>query len=133
MNSEFSFEDIASQEVEKYTYLYLGDDKFEGRDVYINQAIPVDPKSGYSKLIIWGDKERLIPLKIEFYNRGNLHKKTLLLKDYKQHLEQYWRAEKWEMENHQTGKSTVLQMTNWAFRNGFTDSDFNKNSLSRAK
>ena len=32
MGSEFSYEDIASQEVEKYTYIYLRDEKLNGLD-----------------------------------------------------------------------------------------------------
>lgn len=133
MNSEFAFEDIASQEVEKYTYTYLRDDEYEGTPVFINQSDPVDPKSGYSKIEAWIDQQRYIPLKVDFYDRGGRHKKTLTLDNYKQYLNKFWRAETWSMQNHQTGKSTVLSMKEWVFGNGFTDDDFNKNSLSRAK
>ena len=38
-----------------------------------------------------------------------------------------------EMVNHQTGKSTDLIWKNYAFRNGFTDRDFDRNSLQRAR
>ncbi len=133
MNSEFAFEDIASQEVEKYTYRFLREDEFEGRKVFVNESDPVDPKSGYSKIDVFVDQERYIPLKVEFYDRGGRHKKTLTLTGYQSYLDKYWRANTWTMENHQTGKSTVLKMNNWTFRNGFSESDFNKNSLSRAK
>ncbi|SMF55912.1 hypothetical protein SAMN02745866_03567 [Alteromonadaceae bacterium Bs31] len=133
MNSEFAFEDISSQEVEKYTYRYLRDETFEGTPVFVNESDPVDPKSGYSKLEVSIDKARYIPLKIDFYDRGERLKKTLILSDYTQYLEKYWRAHTWSMKNHQTGKSTVLTMDNWNFANGFTDKDFNKNSLSRIK
>jgi len=133
MNSEFAFEDIASQEVEKYNYTFLRDDVFDGIPVFVNESVPVDPKSGYSKIEVWIDQNRYIPLKIDFYDRGSRHKKTLQLSDYKQYLNRYWRAGTWSMQNHQTGKSTILKMQNWKFKNGFTEDDFNKNSLSRAK
>lgn len=133
MNSEFAFEDIASQEVDKYTYTYLRDDVLDGIDVFVNQSDPVDPKSGYSKLEVWIDQARYIPLKIDFYDRGGRLKKTLHMKEYNQYLDKYWRAHRWEMTNHQTGKSTVLLMSDWQFNNGYTDNDFNKNSLSRVK
>lgn len=133
MNSEFAFEDIASQEVEKYTYKYLREDEFEGIPVFVNESDPVDEKSGYSKIEVWIDQQRYIPLKIDFYDRGDRHKKTLVLSNYKQYLNRYWRAQTWSMQNHQTGKSTELKMEDWVFGNGFTDEDFNKNSLSRAK
>jgi len=133
MNSEFAYEDIASQEIEKYTYTFLREDEYEGRKVLVNEADPVDPKSGYSKLEIYVDAERYIALKIDFYNRGGAHKKTLKMSDYTQYLDKYWRAHTWEMTNHQTGKSTTLKQSNFTFGNGFTEKDFDKNSLSRAK
>lgn len=133
MNSEFAFEDIASQEVEKYTYKYLREDKFNDTPVFVNQSDPVDPKSGYSRIDVWIDQQRYIPLKVEFYDRGERLKKTLVLSDYQQYLDRYWRAGTWTMENHQTGKTTVMKMQNWRFRNGFSEEDFSKNSLSRAK
>ena len=55
------------------------------------------------------------------------------LKDYQQHLGRYWRSNFWLMKNHLTGKSTELHSTDWKFKNGFTDRDFNKNTLSRVK
>lgn len=133
MSSEFAFEDIASQEVEKYEYEFLREDTFEGNAVLINSLNPKDEDSGYSRLEVWVDAVRYIPLKIDFYNRGGQLKKTLELSGYKQYLDKYWRAETWTMSNHLTGKSTILKMQNWQFRNGFDDNDFNKNSLSRAK
>ncbi len=133
MNSEFSFEDIASQEVEKYTYKYLKDEVLDGVKCFVSESDPVDPKSGYSKIVSWVDQERYIPLKLEFYDRGGSHKKTLVFKEYNQYLNKYWRAHNWNMENHQTGKSTQLIMDNWAFKTGLRDRDFHKNSLANLK
>lgn len=133
MNSEFAYEDIASQEVEKYTYRYLRDDKYKGRKVFVVESDPVDPKSGYSKLEVHIDQQRYIVLKIDFYNRGGALKKTLDYDGYVQYQGKFWRAKTWLMTNHVTGKSTVLETSNWQFDNGFSDKDFNKNSLSRVK
>ncbi len=133
MNSEFSYEDISSQEVEKYTYKYLREDEVRGIKVYVNEADPVDPKSGYSKLESFIDAERFIMLKIDFYDRGGRLKKTLIMDDYHQHKGKYWRANLWSMTNHQTGKITTLKQSEWNFDTTFTDKDFDKNSLSRIK
>lgn len=133
MGSEFAYEDISSQEVEKYTYNYLRDDSFDERDHFVVEQDPVDPKSGYSRQEVWLDKAEYRPWKINFYDRKGDLMKTLRLSDYNQYLGKFWRAGKWHMINQQTGKSTELLFTDWQFRNGLDDSDFTKNSLKRVK
>lgn len=133
MGSEFAYEDIASQEVEKYTYKYLRDDTLDGLEVFVFERYPVDEKSGYTRQIIWMDKEHYKERKIEFYDRKDSLLKTLVFADYNQYLDQYWRAHDMYMENHQTGKNTRLLQSNYNFRSGLTDRDFDKNSLKRAR
>jgi outer membrane lipoprotein-sorting protein len=133
MGSEFAYEDIASQEVEKYTYKFLRDDTLDGMEVFVFERYPVDKKSGYTRQIVWLDKEHYKERKIEFYDRKDSLLKTLLLTDYHQYLDQYWRAHDMHMENHQTGKSTRLLQSNFQYRTGLTDRDFDKNSLKRAR
>jgi len=133
MGSEFAYEDISSQEVEKYTYKFLRDDTFNGMDVFVFERYPVDKKSGYTRQIVWMDKEHYKERKIEFYDRKNAPLKTLLFTDYNQYLDQYWRAHDMHMENHQTGKSTSLLQSNYQYRTGLKDRDFDKNSLKRIR
>jgi outer membrane lipoprotein-sorting protein len=133
MGSEFAYEDISSQEVEKYTYKFLRDDTFNGMDVFVFERYPVDKKSGYTRQIVWLDKEYYKERKIEFYDRKNSLLKTLLFNDYNQYLDQYWRAHNMHMENHQTGKSTRLLQSNYQYRSGLKDRDFDKNSLKRIR
>lgn len=133
MGSEFAYEDLASQEVEKYTYKYIRDDEYEGRPVFVIERYPVSQYSGYTRQLVWVDKERYIPLKIEFYDRKNSLLKTLVFRSYKQYLDRYWRAGEMFMENHQTGKSTLLTWKDYRFRTGLTDADFTRNSLKRAR
>ena len=83
--------------------------------------------------VAWVNKERYVAEKIEFFDRKNALLKTLINKDYQQYLGQYWRANEMYMENHQTGKSTVLKWENYKFKTGLRDSDFNRNSLKRAR
>ncbi len=52
MGSEFAYENISSQEVEKYTYNYLRDEKVNGFDCFLVEYDPVDRKSGYSRQLV---------------------------------------------------------------------------------
>lgn len=133
MGSEFAYEDISSDEVEKYTYKYLRDETYEGLDCFVIERDPVDPNSGYTRQVVWFDKAEYRPQKIDYYDRKNDHLKTLTFHEYRQYLDKFWRGMRFEMINHQTGKSTTLSWLSYEFRNGLTDRDFDKNSLKRAK
>jgi len=133
MGSEFAYEDLSSQEIEKYGYKYIEDDTLDGRLCFVIERDPVDPNSGYTRQRVWIDQARYIPLKIDFYDRKNALLKTLEFRHYKQYLDHYWRADEMFMQNHQTGKSTLLSWKAYHFRVGLKPSDFGKNSLKRAR
>lgn len=71
--------------------------------------------------------------KIDYFDRKDAPLKTLLLSDYQRFLDHYWRPRQLQMSNLQTGKSTLLSISDIRFKTGLTDADFNKNSLARAK
>jgi len=134
MGSEFAYEDIASQEVEKYTYKWLRDEVYDGKDCFVVESYPADQKnSGYTRLVSWIDKAEYRTWKVEFYDRKQSLLKTLIFKDYKQYLDKYWRAHVMDMVNHQNGKSTRIEFSDYRFQTGLTDADFTQNSLKRAR
>jgi len=133
MGSEFAYEDLASQEIEKYTYKFIRDEKIDGVDHFIIERYPAYEHSGYTKQLAWVDKEKYVATKIEYYDRKNDLLKTLTNKDYQQYLDQYWRPDEMLMVNHQTGKSTVLTWKDYKFKTGLNDKNFSRNSLKRAR
>jgi outer membrane lipoprotein-sorting protein len=133
MGSEFAYEDLSSQEVEKYTYKYMREEKCRDLDCFVIERDPVDKYSGYTRQLVWIDKQEYRPQRVVFYDRKNAKLKTLVYSDYRQFLERYWRAHSMQMDNHQTGKSTTLIWSDYQFQNGFTDRDFDRNALKRIK
>ncbi len=133
MGSEFAYEDIASNEVEKYTYHYIKEVPCNGHRCFEYERFPVDPNSGYTRQIVWMDTGEYRIQKIVFYDRKDSLMKTLVYKDYNKYMKKYWRASEMYMENYQTGKSTRLKWENYRFRTGLKDKDFNKNALKRAR
>ncbi|MDX1253125.1 MAG: outer membrane lipoprotein-sorting protein [Gammaproteobacteria bacterium] len=133
MGSEFAYEDIGSQEVEKYTYKYLRDEVIEGQPCFVVERYPVNKNSGYKRQVTWIDKAEYRPWKIDFYDRKDSLLKTLTIKGYKQYLKKHWRPDEMFMVNHQTGKSTLLKWSNYKFHAGLTDADFTQESLKRAR
>ena len=133
VGSEFAYEDLSSQEVEKYTYKYLRDEELDGMQTFVVERYPVDPKSGYTRQVVWIDKDEYRTRKVEFYDRKDALLKTLTFADYQQYLEQYWRASEMVMVNHQTGKRTDLLWKDYVFGNGFSERDFDQRSLRAAR
>lgn len=133
MGSEFAYEDLASQEVEKYRYKYLGEETLEGQACFVVERTPVDAKSGYSRQVTWYDQSEYRLQRVDYYDRKADLLKTLNLTGYRQYLQQYWRPDEMLMTNHQTGKSTVLQFSNYQFRVGLQDKDFSQSALARAR
>jgi len=133
MGSEFAYEDLSSQEIEKYTYKYLREEACGELQCFVIERVPVDRYSGYTRQLVWLDQQEYRTQKVVFYDRKNAILKTLVYSNYRQYLDKYWRADEMFMENHQTGKSTRLIWDNYRFQTGLTERDFDRNSLKRAK
>jgi outer membrane lipoprotein-sorting protein len=133
MGSEFAYEDIGSQELDKYTYKYIRDEKYNDIDCFVIERYPAYKHSGYTRQIAWINKSEYRPEKIVYYDRKNSLLKTLAYSGYEKFLGQYWRPGVMQMDNHQTEKNTTLTWSGYKFKTGLKDKDFSRNSLKRAK
>jgi outer membrane lipoprotein-sorting protein len=133
MGSEFAFEDLSSQELEKYTYNFLSKESMNGEDCYKLERFPVIKSSGYKRNIIWYNQANYRVEKIEFYDRKDALLKTLTYSDFKLYLSNYWRPNTMKMVNHQNGKETLLEFSEITFGVEISDADFSQNALKRAK
>ncbi len=128
MGSEFAYEDIGSQEIEKYMYRYLRDESVGARQTQVIERIPVDKRSGYSKQVVWMDTTYNQAVKIDFYDRKSELLKTFTFSGFNQHGG-YWRADKIEASNHQTRKKSVLEWSGRVLGQSVEADDFSKDSL----
>ena len=133
MGSEFSYEDLGAQELEKFTYRHLRDEPCGDLACTVTEQTPTDKKSGYRRQVVWRDKEELRLWKVEYYDRKDSHLKTLTLEKYEQYLDRYWRAAEMTMVNHLTGKSTVMRWSDYSFGTDLNERDFSKTGLKRVR
>lgn len=136
MGSEFAYEDMSAQEVEKFTYKYLRDEPCgENGDLMcaVSERFPVDRRSGYLRQVTWQDRDALRLLKVEYYDRKDAHLKTLTMRNYALYMDKYWRAGEMNMVNHLTGKSTVLTWADYRFGTDLDANDFSQTGLRRAR
>ena len=133
MGSEFAYEDLSSQEIDKYRYKWLRDETLDGKKTMVVEYYPAYENSGYTRQVVWIDSEIMQIVGIEFYDRKNALLKTLTMGDYRRYADRFWRAGVMRMENNQTGKSTEIRWSDYEFGTGLGDRDFNKNALKRAR
>lgn len=132
MGSEFAFEDMAAQELGKYTYVYVRQEACGALNCYVIDRIPAYKYSGYTKSVVWIDDQEFRSQKVDFYDRKGSLLKTLTFSDYRQYLGKFWRAHDLFMVNHLTGKTSRLLWSDFAFQTGLDEGDFTKASLRRA-
>jgi hypothetical protein len=124
---------MLSQEVDKYDYRWLRDEACGPLACFVVERYPLYENSGYTRQVVWIDQDEYRAQRVDFYDRKDSLLKTLTFGGYNQYLDQYWRADDWYMENHQTGKTTRLTFDNWEFRIGLDDNDLDPNRLKRLR
>ena len=133
MGSEFTFEDMSSPEVEEYGHRYLRDEPCGELTCMVTEQVPLDPKSGYSRKVVWQDEGEYRAWQVALYDRKGMHVKTLTFEDYQQYQDRFWRAGKQTMANHQTGARTELLWTDYRFGTDLDDREFTHTALRRIR
>ena len=133
VGSEFAYEDLVSQEVEKYDYNFLREETCSELECFVVERIPLYGNSGYTKQVVWWDQDEYRVQRIDFYDRKDSLLKTLTYYGYQQYLGRYWRPDRMAMENHQNGKSTDLVFSEWTFANGLSEGDLTPSRLRRTR
>ena len=135
VSSEFSYEDLGSEEVADNDHIWLEDAACEHDASLTCAAVESHPKnkrSGYSRRVSFIDLDEYRVHRIDFYNRRGDLEKSLRFEDYRQYEGQFWRAHVMIMDNSQTGKSTRLAWGDYSFRQGLTERDFTPQGLPKA-
>ena len=133
MGSEFSYEDMGAVEVEKYTHRFVREEACGKLQCFVLERVPKNKDSGYSRQLVWLDREELRNIQIQYFDRRNAHLKTMTVEDYKKYLDRFWRAGTISMTNHLTGKSTVLNWKDYKFGTDLDLGDFTQTALRRAR
>jgi hypothetical protein len=123
VGSEFAYEDLVSQEVDKYDYRWLRDEPCEGHPCAVVERYPRYENSGYRRQVVWWDLDEYRIQKIEYHDRKDALLKTLIYDGWAEY-DGFWRPGRMTMENHQNGKSTELRFRGWRFGTGVAAAEF---------
>ena len=137
LGSEFAYEDLTAQELGKYDYVWLRDEPCPAPDgalqCHVVERTPLYENSGYKRQIGWIDAAQFQYRKIEYYNREDRLLKTLTLAKYRRYNDRFWRPHELVMVNHQSGRSTKLDVAEIKFKSGLTETDFTEQSMERLR
>ncbi len=132
MGSEFAFEDIVTPYWQKYGYRFVRDEKCEALTCAVIERTPKDPASGYTRQLVWIDRQDYLIRRIDYYDRKNELLKTYTATGF-QKISGNWRPSSMLMVNQQNRKQTRLDWSDYRFKTGLGKDDFTENALKRAR
>jgi len=131
VGSEFAFEDLTAGELGKYSYEWLEETSLEGMTVDKIKQVPLYKRSGYTHLLVYYDQRINQIRRVEFFNRGGRHFKTLTQSEFQNYGGTIHRPNIQSMENHLTGKGTVLKTDGYQFGVKLDDTQFKPAALTQ--
>lgn len=129
MASEFSYEDIASQNYKNYTY--EGEAQKVNKDGHLYfkiTRVPKEKNSGYSRQVVYIDTRSYLASFGEYYDKQNRLLKEVAFSEYRK-LDNLYRIQKISMYNVQTGKNSQLIWDQDEIKAGLKPYDFSKRAL----
>ena len=134
LGSEFSFEDLSEQQLEKYTYKLLKEEDYQGQKVWVLERKPKKSNSGYTRMVSWISKTYHNPLKVEYYDRKNELLKIAEFKGYKAYTvkgRKIYRSHEIHMNNVQTKKKSSFIWIKRKLGLSYRDKEFKKGRLKK--
>ncbi|QKE61970.1 outer membrane lipoprotein-sorting protein [Aquipseudomonas campi] len=131
LGTDFSFADIERMRVDDYQYQLLREETYKDRPVQVIEATTADglenPRTGYSRRLVYVDRERGLILRDEFY-RGGRQIKTFEVLEVAQ-IEGFWTVKESLMSNLLEGGSTRLVRADADYNLDLADQNFSERAL----
>ncbi len=131
MGSEFSYEDITSNALDKFTYKKLGEETINGKECYVVEKYPKYKNSGYVSIKMFITKDDFLPERMEYIDRKNTLYKVQTFGTWKKYGSQTWRSNKIQMENVQTKKKSLLAFSDRVLNQKYNEAEFTQRALQR--
>ena len=128
MGTDFTYDDMAQSDyVENYTPTI----REETDEYYILELVPKpDSEIDYSKLVMWANKETMLPDKVEFYNRSGQLLKIMTQTNAKR-IDGYLTPHHIEMENIPDKHKTIMDLKDVVHDQNIPDKRFTQRYLKR--
>ncbi len=136
VGSDFTYEDLGTEDLEDFSYTVLREDTFENASCYVIEAIPITPEkikeTGYSKRILYIRKSEYLAVKVDYFDKKGNHTKTFTITDIRKiPNSDKTRAHILTMKNLRTKHTTVLRFNNFKINQGLDTALFSKRNLEK--
>ncbi len=133
MGTDFTFEDLSAENLERHNYKITGEEELEGVACYVIEAVAAsenDKKdSGYAKRVLWVRKDILYTVKIAYYDQRDTLFKELLNGQAKLIEGTAWRSDEFTMKDLRTEHETRMKVEERKVAQGLDDAWFSLNKL----
>jgi hypothetical protein len=141
MGTDFTYEDMEPEDIDNFDYTILRSEKLEhdngSNDCYVIEAVPANKEkkreSGYSKRIMWIDKQNFFTLKVEFYDRRERLQKIQTNHVVENISGTVWRAKKTVMNHLGRKHKTLTGITSRKINTPVKDSVFTERFILSGK
>ena len=141
MGTDFTYEDMEPEDIDNFDYTILRSEKLDNKNgsnyCYVIEAVPANKEkkreSGYSKRIMWIDKQNLFTLKVEFYDRRERLQKIQTNHVLENISGTVWRAKKTLMNHLGRKHKTLTGITSRKINTPVKDSVFTERFILSGK
>ena len=141
MGTDFTYEDMEPEDIDNFIYKILRSEKLsqdkQVSECYVIESVPANKEkkkeSGYSKRIMWIEKEYLYTLKVEFYDRRDRLQKVQTNHALINVSGTIWRAKKSLMKHLLRDHKTLTGTTSREINNPLKDSVFTERFILSGK
>ncbi len=133
--SDFSYEDMGASNtfIEEYDALRLEDERVEGRQCFkIELTRHPDSDAGYSRIMLWVDKEQYVPLVIDYYHDDDpeLKEKQLICSNV-QLIDGIYTPMSYTMYNKLDNTHTTMEIVEVSYKVDLPDDLFTEMGMQR--
>ena len=131
LGTDFSFADIERMKISDYQYAFKNEQSLDGHKVTVIEATTENglenPRTGYSRRMIYVDQEKNLILKEEIFRASRLIKIFSVVS--KKQIDGFWTVTEAKMENLMDGGFTQLIRKDTKYNQSLKDSLFNQRTL----
>lgn len=139
IGSELTLGDLLGHKPNDWVSSLLDEETLDGKVVYVIESLPknesVRNQTGYSKRLLWVDKDSFIPIRTDYWDESGVLLKSVHVSDI--HLvdaeRDKWQFMQLDAENRQNGHKTSMHFDNYQTNQHLTNGMFTPRMLERGE